>query len=72
MAIGNPLTSTVLGGNPSNLGTMSAYDLIQKLDKDYPHRCITPDETVEHARFYAGKRDLIDVLLSKIKYEERS
>jgi len=54
----------------NNLGTMSAYDLILKLDKSYPHRCLSIDADVNQAHRYAGKRDLVDSLLSQIKYEE--
>jgi len=53
-----------------NLGTMSAYDLILKLDRDYPHRCLSIDANVNQAHRYAGKRDLVDSLLSQIKHEE--
>jgi len=54
-----------------NLGTMSAYDLIQMLDKEYPPRCITVDQTELMAHRYSGKRDLVDSLLARLKREER-
>lgn len=41
-----------------------AIDLILELDKAYPHRCIGPVEDPIRAHRYAGKRELIDKLLS--------
>lgn len=55
----------------NNLGTMSAYDLIMQLDKTTPARCMSQDETVANHQRYAGKRDLIESLLARLKSEER-
>ena len=61
---------TVLGHVHKSIGQMSAVELIEQLDRQYPERCITPDETIEHARFYAGKRDLVVTLLAHLKRED--
>lgn len=49
---------------------MYASDLINKLDVQYPHKCLKPGEDKDEAIFYAGKRMLIDDLLSLITEEE--
>lgn len=46
-----------------DFATMSAYQLIDFLNRDYPHRCIGKSETEIEAHRYAGKRELIDDLL---------
>lgn len=46
------------------LREMSAYELIDKLDKDNPHRCITEGQSVTEAHRYAGARQLIDLLVA--------
>lgn len=38
-------------------------DLVEELDRRYPHRCIEREETPEEAHRYAGKRELIDRLM---------
>ena len=38
--------------------------LIEELDREYPHRCIRPNESPEAAHRYAGARSLIDYLIS--------
>ena len=69
MATTNPRSSILSRG--TNYGTMSAYDLIMKLDQEIPHRCIGVEQTPENAQRYAGKRDLVDSLLARLKVEER-
>jgi len=46
-----------------------SYDLIDLLDKIYPHRCILPNESLESAHRYAGLRMLIDELV-QVKHDE--
>jgi hypothetical protein len=46
---------------------MYASDLIEKLDEEFPHRCIKPGERRDEALAYAGKRMLIDDLLCLLK-----
>lgn len=41
-------------------------DLIGLLNKEYPKKCLKPNQNKEEALFYAGKRDLIDSLILKI------
>jgi len=53
------------------LSVMSAYDLIDLLNTDYPHRCLAPGEDVREAERYAGKRELVDMLMA-IREEERN
>lgn len=43
---------------------MSAYQLIEQLDKAFPHQCILPNEPEWKAHRYAGKRELIDELMT--------
>lgn len=62
--------SNILTRREESLHSITAADLIKRLDEQYPARCIGPDESVEHARYYAGKRDLVDALLAKLKREE--
>ena len=63
-------TYNVLGNRNKTIGQMTAVELIERLDNQYPERCITYDETIEHARFYAGKRDLVVTLLAHLKRED--
>lgn len=49
--------------------TMSAYDLIDELDRLYPQRCLRKGEALEDAHRYSGARDLIDELV-QMKAEE--
>lgn len=51
------------------LGAMSAYDLVEFLDKAFPSRCIMLGETETDAHRYAGARDLIDQLVSQVNDE---
>lgn len=41
--------------------------LIKQLDALYPPRCILPGETLEVHLRYAGARELVDVLLGRLK-----
>ncbi len=43
--------------------------LIAWLDKTFPHRCPHPDQTMKDIWLYAGKRELIDFLLAKLKLD---
>ena len=63
--------STLFDRSKQNLGNMSAYDLIQKLDEQYPPRCIGLEQSESSAQRYAGKRDVVESLLAKLKTEER-
>lgn len=45
-------------------------DLIDQLDKLFPHRCIAEGETLEQAHRRAGARELIDYLLDLRKTTE--
>lgn len=42
---------------------MSAFELIDALDKLFPERCISPLDSLESAHRYAGRRELINELL---------
>ena len=42
---------------------LSAQELIERLDREIPHRCVGYAETIEAAQRRAGARDLIDNLL---------
>lgn len=39
--------------------------LLDELDGEYPHKCPKPGEDPERMWMYAGKRELIDLLLSR-------
>lgn len=48
---------------------MSAYDLVDLLNRDYPHRCMLRyEQDWEHHR-YAGARELVDYLIEIVKRE---
>lgn len=51
---------------PMNITTlpMLSIQLVEELDKLHPPRCIGPNETLREADRYAGKRELIEFLLS--------
>jgi len=53
-----------------NLGAMSAYDLIDHLNKQYPARPPKLDTPEPYIWFDAGKRDLIETLLTKRTKEQ--
>jgi hypothetical protein len=46
------------------------YDMIDMLDKTYPHRCMGSKENVDDHIRYAGRRDLIDELVMMKALEE--
>ena len=48
-----------------------ATELITILDKAIPPRCIRKGESLEDAHRYAGKRELVDMLLSRLDFTER-
>ena len=52
-----------------DFAVMSAHQLIDWLDTDFPHRCVGVNETELAAHRYAGKRELIDMLVSIKKHE---
>jgi len=45
--------------------------LIQALDAMFPHRSIGYGESLEVAQRYAGKRELVDFLLDRLKLAEQ-
>ncbi len=49
---------------------MSAKELIQTLDHEYPPMCIHKGESLEDAHRRAGKRELIDALLVRLSVEQ--
>lgn len=46
-----------------------SYQLIERLNESFPHRCLLPGETQESAFRYAGMRQLIDELLELKRVE---
>ncbi len=46
-----------------------SYELIDLLDRSFPHRCIGQCQPEIHAHRYAGARELIDALV-QIKRED--
>jgi hypothetical protein len=56
--------------DPNSVAMMSAYQLIEKLDRDFPHRCPKPDQREREIWMNAGKRELVDHLLYLKKKEE--
>lgn len=47
-----------------------AQDLIKQLDEWIPHKCPDPKMNERDIWMYAGKRQLIDHLLSRLEYTE--
>ncbi len=47
-----------------------AVDLIRELDASTPERCIAPNESIEAAHRYAGKRELVHSLVLRLKASE--
>jgi hypothetical protein len=41
-----------------------AEELVEELSKTFPPRCITPGQSLEDAHRYAGKRELVEFLLT--------
>lgn len=54
------------------LGGMTAYELIELLDKAHPHRCISALDTLETAHREAGRRVLIDELVAAMRSEREA
>jgi len=42
----------------------ASRDLIAALDEAFPARCIRPGESPEDAHRYAGRRDIVEFLIS--------
>ena len=51
---------------------MLATDLIRELAASIPERCIGANESLEAAHRYAGKRELVNSLLLRLKATEES
>lgn len=47
-------------------------ELVKQLDTAFPPECIKPTESLEMAHRRAGKRELIDFLLTLVKRGEQS
>jgi hypothetical protein len=47
-----------------DFATMSAHQLIDALDAAFPHQCILPGQSLDQAQRYAGRRELIDELVT--------
>lgn len=54
-----------------DFATMSAYELIAMLDAAFPHQCIQKNQTEIDAHREAGRRELIDELVTAMN-DERS
>jgi hypothetical protein len=52
------------------IGGMTAYEVIKYLDKQYPHKCAQPGESLEDIHRAAGARALVDSLLTKLHHED--
>ena len=46
---------------------METGTLVHLLDECFPHRCPNRGEAAEEVQRYAGKRELVDILLSRMK-----
>jgi len=55
-----------------NLSTMTVHELVDWLDKQYPHRCIRETESTADAHRRAGKRDVVDTLINRLQREENA
>jgi len=53
-----------------DLDHMSARELVTILDQIYPEQCISPQDTLESAHRYAGRRELIRELVFMRDYED--
>lgn len=42
---------------------LDTHELIDMIDEMFPPQCIQPNQTIESAHRYAGKRELIDYLI---------
>lgn len=45
----------------------TAEDLIEELDKTYPHQCPHPNDDERHIWMGSGRRQLIDVLKARLE-----
>ena len=45
-------------------------ELLRELNATFPARCIRKGETLEDAHRYAGKRELIDYLITHMEEDE--
>lgn len=48
-----------------------AKDLIEWLDQAFPHKCPSPEQSEREIWMYAGKRELVDLLITKQKLSEQ-
>jgi len=55
---------------PVVLINLSAEQLVDYLDAVYPHRCIKPNDSLEDAHRYAGMRELVDKLKTRMTTEK--
>jgi hypothetical protein len=53
-----------------HLGDLSAYQLVEALDELYPHRCAQPGIPMDQTFLASGRRDLVDILLTKVRKEQ--
>lgn len=51
------------------LADMSAFQLIDLLDRAYPPRCIAANEKPHEAHRYAGLRELVESLVAEKQHE---
>jgi hypothetical protein len=49
-----------------------SVDLIDELDKAFPHQCAKKGEALENIWRYAGMRELVDILISIKDAQERN
>lgn len=45
----------------------TAVELVKELEASTPARCIRPNESLEDAHRYAGRRELVDSLLLRLR-----
>ena len=60
------LLETNFERNPDEL-PYTAKELIEQLDEQVPHRCPDPGMSDREIWLYAGKRQLVDALLHKLR-----
>jgi len=58
--------------NDDVLVPMRSYELVEMLDKTYPHRCKRLGEPDDEHQRYAGVRELLDELLGLIEEQEKT
>lgn len=46
-------------------------DLIAALNEAFPARCVRPGESMEDAHRYAGRRDVVEFLISLLDRQDR-